>query len=453
MKFLTRIVWSEGMYLGPHHFQAQGRYFEDSVRFAAEHLWSDAYGFVGLQLDADSLRNGTVAINNARGIFPDGLPFEMPQCDPLPPAREIGDFFPPSRSFITVSLAIPVRVPDGQNCAVAEVGSSPEISAARYVGAMQAIPDETTGRDEKSILLGRKNFRLLFDAESSEGMETLAVARIVRDGSGHYAADSTFIPSSLRVTASDRLVFLVHRIVEILDDKCVTLRGQDSAGRFQAGMSATDVASFWFLHTINSSASTLRHLLRAKRAHPEELFCELSRLAGALCTFGFEVHPRDLPRYDHLNLDKCFDALDEHIRRHLEIIVPSQTVAIPLRALDRYFYEGDVIDQRCLNRSRWILGVRSSASDADIIIKAPQIIKLCSAKFIPELVKRAMPGLQLMHTPVPPSAISAKVEYQYFNVTRGGGCWEHIVQTRQVGVYVPGEFPNVELELLVILES
>ncbi len=449
MKFLTRLVWSEGMYLGPHHFQAQGRYFEDSVRFAAEHLWSDAYGFVGLQIDADSLRNGTVAVNNARGIFADGLPFEMPQCDPLPPVREIGDFFPPSRSSITVFLAIPSLVPDGQNCATPEEANA----SARYVGSMQTLADENTGRDEKQICLGRKNFRLLFDSESAEGMETLPIARVIRDGAARYMLDEIFIPPALRATASERLVFLVHRIIEILDEKSATLRGQEAGGRFQAGMSATDVASFWFLHTINSSASTLRHLLRSKRAHPEELFCELSRLAGALCTFGFEVHPRDLPKYDHLNLDKCFYALDDHIRRHLEIIVPSQTIAVPLRALDRYFYEGDLVDQRCLNRSRWVLGVRSSASDADVITKTPHIVKLCSAKFIPELVKRAMPGMQLMHMPVPPSAISAKVEYQYFSVTRAGGCWEHIVQTRQVGVYVPGELPNVELELLVILES
>jgi type VI secretion system protein ImpJ len=150
MKFLSRIVWSEGMYLGPHHFQAQGRYFEDSVRFAAEHLWNDAFGFVGLQIDADSLRNGTVAVTNARGLFGDGLPFEMPQCDPLPPAREIGDLFPPSRSSITVFMAIPSRVADGQNCALEQ-----ESVSARFIGTMQPMPDENTGRDEKSICLGR----------------------------------------------------------------------------------------------------------------------------------------------------------------------------------------------------------------------------------------------------------------------------------------------------------
>ena len=33
MKLLNKPVWAEGMYLGPHHFQVQSRYFEDSLNF------------------------------------------------------------------------------------------------------------------------------------------------------------------------------------------------------------------------------------------------------------------------------------------------------------------------------------------------------------------------------------------------------------------------------------
>ena len=78
MKLLSRVVWSEGMYLGPHHFQVQSRYFEDSIQFAVSSLWFAAYGVAGLELDAEALRNGTVSLIHARGIFADGLPFNMP---------------------------------------------------------------------------------------------------------------------------------------------------------------------------------------------------------------------------------------------------------------------------------------------------------------------------------------------------------------------------------------
>ena len=69
-----------------------------------------------------------------------------------------------------------------------------------------------------------------------------------------------------------------------------------------------------------------------------------------------------------------------------------------------------------------------------------------------ELVKRALPGLALTHLPVPPAAVSPRVETEYFDVRRSGPCWDHLTRTRKVGVYVPGELRDPELELLVILE-
>ena len=57
MKNLSRVVWSEGMYLGPHHFQAQSRYFEDSVHSATTSLWFEPFGLSGYELDAEALRN------------------------------------------------------------------------------------------------------------------------------------------------------------------------------------------------------------------------------------------------------------------------------------------------------------------------------------------------------------------------------------------------------------
>jgi type VI secretion system protein ImpJ len=45
------------------------------------------------------------------------------------------------------------------------------------------------------------------------------------------------------------------------------------------------------------------------------------------------------------------------------------------------------------------------------------------------------------------------VDVQYFGLGRSGPCWDHIVKTREVGVYVPGEFPEAEIGLHIILES
>ena len=93
MRSLTKPVWSEGMFLGPHVFQAQSRYFEDALNFVTTSLWRDAYGLVGLQLDHDALRNGTLALRHARGLFADGLAFDFPGSDAPPSPREFAGLF------------------------------------------------------------------------------------------------------------------------------------------------------------------------------------------------------------------------------------------------------------------------------------------------------------------------------------------------------------------------
>ncbi len=448
MKLLSSVVWSEGMYLGPHHFQVQNRYFQDAMRLTVESLWGNAFGFTDVVLDSDALRSGTVAVRHARGVFPEGLPFDMPECDPLPEPRAVGDSFLPTRDFLEVSLSIPRAVPAGQNCALEAAVDG----KTRYVAVAEVVNDENTGRDEKPLQVGRKNIRFVFDTEDTEGMELLPIAHIRRGTTGDFVLDARFIPPILQLTASEPLMVMLRRLIEILEEKSPPLE-RAGAGRFQAGMSAHEVATFWFRHAINSALAPLRHLYAIKRGHPEELFQEMSRLAGALCTFGLDSHPRTLPAYDHNQLQTCFDELDRHIREHLEIILPSQAIAIPLVRSAPYFYEGNITDTRALGAARWLLGVRSTIGEADLIQKAPAVVKICSAKFVPELVKRALPGMPLMHVPVPPSAIGPKVEYQYFSISRVGACWEHIMQTRCVGIYVPGDLGAAELELLVVLES
>src|SRR6185436_9755028 len=107
----------------------------------------------------------------------DGLAFEMPECDPAPRARALGDLFPPTRDTLTVLLAIPDRKPGGQNCSTGD----DTFPTARYVATMCPVHDENTGSNERPVNLGRKNLRLLFDTEPADGMSTLPIARVMRD--------------------------------------------------------------------------------------------------------------------------------------------------------------------------------------------------------------------------------------------------------------------------------
>ena len=450
MKHLSKVVWFEGMYLGPHHFQAQTQSFEDLIQFSTSNLWFEPYGLAGIELDAEALRNGNVNLVHARGIFPDGLAFHMPDSDPLPPSRYIADLFPPTLESTTVYLALPSHRPDGPNCALeSETGQN----HVRFAAEVRSLHDDNTGRDDRPVHLGRKNIRFLLDTENQDGLVCLPIARIMRDGSGHLLYDPRFIPPCLRISASERLMMIARRLVGILDEKSATLSRARGGGRGMSGFSSQEIAAFWFVHTVNTSLAVLRHVCNSERGHPEQLYLELVRLGGGLCTFGLDSHPQTLPVYNHLNLGQCFQELDEHIREHLELVVPSNCISVPLKQTGRYTYEGEIKDQRCLDRARWIFAIRSEIGELELISRTQRLVKICSSQLLPEVVKAALPGLALSHLPVPPSAVAPKVESQYFGISRTGSAWEQIVQTRGVGVYVPGDLPLPEVELLVILDS
>ena len=449
MKFLSRVVWSEGMYLGPHHFQTQSRYFEDSMAFLAAGLWREPWGLLHLEFDTKAMRNGTASVLSASGIFPDSLPFEIPNSDPPPPLRNLLDVFPSTDAELPLYLTVPIRRDNGFDC---DLSASP--NGSRFSPVQRVLRDETNGIDEREIDLGRKNIRLMTEAELTPEVLSLPVARVLRDGRGHLVCDEEFIPPCLSLSASEPLMLLLRRLLDAVGEKSATVaRGARRHGRFEAGTGALDVANYWFLHALHSALPPLQHLVSTRHAHPEAVFIELSRLAGALCTFAVDSDPRQLPAYDHRDPGPAFRALDAHIRRHLEIVVPSNTIALDFQPVEPYMYAAEVLDERCLRRARWILGMRSTLGESDLLRLTPKLVKVCSSKFVPELVKRALPGLTLTHLPVPPAAIRAEADMQYFSIEIAGPCWEHILQTRRVGIYIPGEISGPEFELTVKVET
>jgi len=228
MKMLSKVVWSDGMYLGPHHFQTQNRYFEDLVQFETSTLWFEGWGFTGYDLDAEALQNGTVSLIHARGVLPDGLPFQMPESDPLPPPRSIAELFPPTSESLTLQLGVPAYHPQQANCDFSEANGLP---GTRYRAAVQTVHDENTGIDEKPVRLGQKNFQILLESEASEGFSSLPVARVMRDGSGHYVYDQGFVPPCSQISASERLMTMTRGLIDILEDKSTSLsRGRQGGG-------------------------------------------------------------------------------------------------------------------------------------------------------------------------------------------------------------------------------
>src|SRR5690606_1491533 len=160
-----------------------------------------------------------------------------------------------------------------------------------------------------------------------------------------------------------------------------------------------------------------------------------------------------LPSYDHDDATACFLALERHIREHLDIIFPTNSLTIPLAQTDAFLFAGRIADRRAFGRAHWFLGVRSSAGQGEVLARVPRVVKVCSARHIARLVKEAFPGLPLEHVPAPPAEISPRIGTTYFSIGLTGPCWASIVDSAEVGVYVPASIPDAELEVAIVLEG
>ncbi len=446
MKVLQPVAWTRGTFLTPQHLQAQDAYFENLLRFRLDALSPWPWGFTELSIDHGQLERGVFAIRSASGLFPDGLPFEIPASDAAPQPRTLASAIADGESAVDFVLAVPAYRHSGANLASAFHASM------RYSVDARELPDDNVGGREKLIQIARKNFLLLSAAEAREGYTSVAVARVIRTGPTSWALDPTFIPPSLRVSASQRLSAIAAELAETL-----LARGNDlGASRKQknsslASFTSLDAARFWLLHTVNSTYPVVRHLASGP-VHPSQLFAEMLSLAGSLTTFSSEIRPSDLPVYDHDQPTACFRELDRIIRHLLETVIPGNAFSFPLRRLRPNVYGTSLDSARYLvpGATGW-LGIRSaSARPQDVLRNVPEVVKITSVAFIDDLYKQAIGGVRLT-AGAEPESIPVKTEFHYFHMDAFGEDWERIRRGGDIAVYVPDAITDPVLELVILL--
>ena len=447
MKRLEPVIWAKGTFLTPQHLQIQDRFLENTLQFQLDALSFRPWGFRQLQVNQELLQAGTFAVSSAAGILPDGLLFDIPNSDPAPAPKPIAELFGPDQEEIAVYLAIPQYRERGLNI------SPPTREAdTRYRAEVESFKDENTGMSERPVQVARKNFRLLVEGESREGCSSLRVASVRRTPAGVFQLNPRFVPPLIDYRASEYLVSIVRRQVEILSARSTMLSGtRRQKNQSLADFTTADIANFWLLYTINNYFPMLRHLFEARGGHPEELYSAMLSLAGALTTFSLKIHPRDLPLYDHDDLGPCFTDLDEKLRLLLETVVPSNFVSLPLKLVQPAIYATPIEQDKYLLNTKMYLAVSTEMNQADLINKTPHLIKVCSANHIEHLVRHALPGVPLAHVATPPSSIPMKLNYQYFSMSQSGLAWEAVTRARNLAAYVPGDFPNPQLELIILL--
>jgi type VI secretion system protein ImpJ len=439
----NRVVWSDGLFLRPQHFQQQQRHVDAQIEAALKALYAYPWGVDRLVIDEASLAMGTFQVNSASGILLDGTAFAIPDQDAPPVPLQV----PVDAKNQVVMLALPL----GRAGLSSVTLQSPKAdSLARYSATSAEVLDENDGfGEEASVQLGRLSLRILLEREMTGAFMGIPIARVLeRRADGQIVLDQHFIASSLNVTSQRLLRGFLTELVGLLRQRTEALAGRITSGG-KGGVA--EVADFMLLQMANRQVGGLEHLSGLPLLHPETLYAQCVTMAHELSTFSSERRLlKPLPAYDHADLQNCFQAVMMQLRLALSMVLEQTAVQIELHDRKYGVRVAVIADQELVKSASFVLAVNAQLPSDALRARFPTQVKIGPVEKIRDLVNLQLPGVTLRALPVAPRQIPFHAGFSYFELDTKNELWAMLARSGGLALHVSGQFPELELELWAI---
>ncbi|SDF45997.1 MULTISPECIES: type VI secretion system baseplate subunit TssK [unclassified Duganella] len=446
MSIPSKVLWGEGLFLRPQHFQQQDQYHEARLRHTTQALHPYSWGVRELSWDFDALRAGKLKLESLSLIFRDGEIIDAPFSIPLPLAIDLSRI-PTNVMEVTWHAALPSLAPGGGNAA----SFGEPHNGARYGQNSSEIADLYTQAVNTDVIFLKSAVRLISDLEPLGAFECVPVIRLRRMVTGGFEPDPAFIPPGLSIASAPALKVLLDRLLDALQAKVQSLQGHmREPGRNVIEFRSGDVSSFWLLHTVSTSAAVLTHYARHPQLHPERLFEALLALAGSLMTYSKRYALIDLPSYQHEDLALCFCALDDIIRDLLDTVISTRYFAIALTEEKPSYHLGKLDSGKIDQRTTLYLAVSAALPALELVDIVPLRVKVGAPDDVEKCVLSAMPGVKLTHAPQVPAAIPIQPDTYYFALEGKGMLYEQMLKAQSISIYVPAGIRDLRLNLIAV---
>ncbi|WP_426101382.1 type VI secretion system baseplate subunit TssK [Massilia sp. TSP1-1-2] len=442
----SKVLWGEGLFLRPQHFQQQDQYHEHRLNESVKALHPYAWGVNTLQVDRDALSNNALRVMELSLRFQDGELYDAPGADELPDTVDLSELLQ-SQQTVTFYAALPAFKPFGGN--FGQTGQS--MNAARFVQANMDTPDLYTQAAQAQLAYLKKTVRLVSEFEPRDSYVHFPLLRLRRVATGGFELDPAFVPPSMSIRGAPILFLQLRRLIDALQAKVSALYGHHrepskNVIEFRSG----DMSSFWLLHTASSAYASLAHYFHHPALHPERLYEQLLGVAGGLMTFSKSWTLTDLPPYLHSDPGPCFAKLHLIIRELLDTVISSKYFAIALTQVRPSYYIGMLDSGKIDDKTAFYVAVSADMTAVELVDVVPMRFKIGAPDDVEKFVLSAMPGVRLSHAPQVPAAVPVRPDTVYFTIEAKGQMYERMLQAQSISIYVPSGMRELSLELIAV---
>jgi type VI secretion system protein ImpJ len=443
MSWYSKVAWTEGLFLRPHHFQQNDRYhehlLEGRVRVTTPYPW----GFSILEIDRDLAQQAKFGLRRVAGILPDGTPFDLPTDSPLPFPVAVPD----NAAQQVVWLSMPVAAAN-----MREADDRETESAARFmIGSETFIDSTATLRLEEEIDVAFPRLAFELRKTPKPGYINLGMARVLEVRDKQIVFDEKYIPPLLLCRAHPTVTGWIDRVIGWIDNRL------DELARYAADPTAgggLQSAEYLVLQLLNRHIALLRHYKTSSYLHPEQLFQEFLRLVGELATFATpERRAREYPVYDQDDLENVFGPVMRDLQDFLSARIGRRAIRLEIKELANNAFASTIRDRTLFRNATFVLEVAARRPLTEIQGQFPNLFKVGPNTKMNEIVLAHLPGVPLVHLPTPPPQIRAITDHVYFYFDRKSPLWPEFSTASAIGMHFSGDWPELELELWAVLED
>lgn len=445
----NRVLWGEGLFLRPQHFQIQDTYHNSQRALGMMLVHPYAYGIANVQIDSQLLESHILSFETIYAVLPDGTIYQAPRTDALPKAVRLDS--QDNGDEVYVFLSLEMVQSNGSN-----IQTEHSDNPARYIReGIEAQDLYTQGAEAMiDILKLSPSVQLNHTAQvPSQDTLSILIAKLTRSTQGIYQLDEDYMVPSVHIMSNSALLNQLYRLMTMINTKSSSLYDHHrQSNNDLLEFRSSDIASFWLLHTLNTAYSQLSHLYNNAKLHPERLYEALLNVASQLATFSSLYKVGDLPQYHHNNINDSFTSIIGIIRELLNTVIASNFISIPLRQTKHSYYMGDLSSDKITRNSQLYLSVSSSLPMHELIDLVPRRFKIATPDAVEKRVLSALPGSPISHVSQVPSAIPVRPGFSYFTIEPVGELYDEMIRAESICIYVPNGFDDLKIELMAIVQ-